>query len=165
MRIRLLAWTVDADRDATERVYREVGGGAAESCGCPPCRNFAAARTEFLPAALHAALREVGAVPAKEHAVRLVAPLETDRNLYTGTYVFCGSIVAGRPYRGFPFLTEKVDVFESIGDDAHLALRPWSLPVGPWHGRPCLQLEFLVLLPWLLRGERPPIVNLDRGHG
>ena len=94
--------------------------------------------------------------------MRLVAPLEGERSLYSGWYAFRGEVLAGRPSRGFPFLRDEVDVFESVAPGAHLALRPWGAPDPPWAGAACVRLDFLVVLPWVLNQEGAPVVNLDR---
>lgn len=162
MRQTLLAWTVETDPAGTRSIYRLIESGAARRCGCGPCRNFDAARPEHFPAGLLQLLSAAAVEPKKEVAVRLVSPLEGDAHLYAGTYAFCGHILSGRPYRGFPFLREEVDVFEHVGNDAHVALRPWPAPEGEWRGSSCVRLEFLVVLPWVLGDRGTRAVNLSR---
>jgi hypothetical protein len=87
--------------------------------------------------------------PRKEASVRLVSPLEGHRHLYTGTYGFCGYILSGRPFRGFPVAREEVDVFERVGGDAQVAVKLWDRPAAPWPAG-CVRLEFLVVLPWVI---------------
>jgi len=165
MRQVLLAWTVATDPVATQNVYREIRVGAAATCGCAPCRNFDTARPALYPRTLSELLDAAAIDPCKETKVKLVAPLEHGLQLYAGTYLFCGEILAGRAFRGFPFLKDEVDVFERIGDTAHVALRPWLCPEAPWAPRPCVRLEFLVVLPWVLEGAGAGAVNLgDRSR-
>lgn len=161
MRRQLLAWTVDLDPEATRAAYRRMEGGAAIRCGCAACRNFDAARPENFPDSFRLLLSGLDVELRKEASVRLISTLEAGRRLYTGSYGFCGVILAGRPFRGFPLAREEVDVFERVGLDAHLALRPWHEPPAPWGGEPCVKLEFLVALPWVLAGTESP--GGDRG--
>jgi len=162
MRHTLLAWTVEVDRGATREAYRRVLSGAAAACACPACRNFDLVRPEWFPDAFQAALVAVGVDVRKEVSVRLVAPLEGAMRLYCGSYAFCGEVLAGRPSRGFPFLREEVDVFESVAPGAHLALRRWEAPEPPWSRARSVRLDFLVVLPWVLGEGGTPAVNLDR---
>ncbi len=163
MRRSVLVWTVELDLGATRDAYRRVRVGEAGICGCPSCVNFQRARPRLYPEPFCQLLATVAVDPRKELAVRLVAPLEEGLQLYTGAYAFCGEVLSGRPSRGFPFLREEVDVFERVAPGVHIALRPWPAPEGPWAGRPCVRLEFLVVLPWVGNEGGAPAVNLDRG--
>ncbi len=165
MRRTLLAWTVEVDRVATRAAYLEMGSGAAANCDCAPCRNFDLARPRLFPEPLRETLASLGVDPRKEAAVRRIAPLEGGVSLYAGWYVFHGEVLAGRPSRGFPFLREEVDVFECVAPGAHLAVRPWQASGPPWERAQSVRLDFLVVLPWVLREEGAPAVNLDRDPG
>lgn len=148
MRLTLLAWTVETRLGVTEAVYRRLAGGAAEQCACSACKNFHAMRPQHFNEEFLGLLSSLRIDPCKEQSVRLVSPLEGQRCLYAGTYGFFGEILAGRPPRGFPAVRQGVDVFERVGGDAHVALRPWPHPPAPWEDSPCVRLEFLVVLPW-----------------
>jgi hypothetical protein len=163
MRRSVLVWTVETDPAATRAAYARLRTGAAEACGCPACGNFQRVRPRLYPEPFQSLLASLGADPRKELAVRLVSPLEEGRQLYAGAYAFCGEVLAGRPTRGFPFQREEVDVFERVAPELHIALRPWAAPEEPWAGRPCVRLEFLVVLPWVGGEGGAPSVNLDRG--
>ena len=163
MRLSLLAWTVETDCETTEVTYHGVAEGASERCGCLACRNFCAARPVHYCEGFLRLLASLRIDPSKEFAVRLVSPLEGHRHLYTGTYGFSGEILSGRPFRGFPLALEEVDVFERVGLDAHVALRPWIAPPAPWAEGLSVRLDFLVVLPWVLEEGEAPLVNLDRG--
>lgn len=163
MRRSVLVWTVELDPAATRAAYARLRTGAARACGCPACANFDRARPRLYPEPFRALLASLAADPRKELAVRLVSPLEQGGHLYAGAYAFCGEVLAGRPARGFPFLREEVDVFERVAPGVHIALRPWAAAEEPWAGRPCVRLEFLVVLPWVGGQGGAPAVNLDRG--
>ena len=162
VRHNLFAWTVESDPTRTRELYRTVDRGAAARCGCVDCRNFSHARPAHFPVPFGALLESLAVDPSKEASVSLVAPLEGRRSLYSGAYLFCGSLLAGRPHRGFPFLRERVDVFEQIDPEAHVALRPGANSDHPWDGADCVRLEFLLVLPWVLKGERQQAIDLDR---
>jgi hypothetical protein len=162
VRHNLYGWTVESDPARTRALYRAQDRGAATRCGCADCRNFSVARPEHFPPPFTALLETLAIDPCKEAVVSLVVPLEGRRGLYSGSYLFCGSLLTGRPHRGFPFLRERVDVFEQIHPEAHVALRPAADPDAPWAGAVCVRLEFLVVLPWVLVGERQAAIDLDR---
>jgi len=162
MRRILLAWTLEVDRAATQDAYLRVSSGAAVSCACPACRNFDLVRPRCFPDAFREALASLGIDARNEASVRLIAPLEGELRLYCGSYLFCGEVLAGRPSRGFPFLREELDVFESVAPGVHLALRPWAAPEPPWPIASSVRLDFLVVLPWVLGEAGDPSVNLDR---
>ncbi len=162
MKCSILAWSVEADLAATRQAYERIAAGASRRCGCPSCRNFDVVRPDHYPEAFCDILDAVGVDACKERAVRLVAPLEGGLHLYAGTYLFCGTLLTGRPYRGFPFACEEVDVFEKVAEGTHVALRPWDRPEDPWLGWPCTRCEFLVILPWVLGEAQPTLVDLSR---
>lgn len=165
MRCSILAWNVEADLPSTRQAYEQINHGASRRCGCPGCRNFDVARPEHFAGEFRRILDAVGIDARKERAVRLVAPLEDGLHLYAGTYLFFGMLLTGRPYRGFPFAREEVDVFEKIAEGTHVALRPWDRPEHPWQGSPCTRCEFLVTLPWVLGGSEPHSVDLAERSG
>ncbi|NOY45965.1 MAG: hypothetical protein GXP50_11030 [Deltaproteobacteria bacterium] len=150
VRQRVLAWTLEVDPAATRRLYRAVGAGFASGCGCLACRNFDAARPARYGPAFRKLLASLGVDPRKEREVRWVTPLEGGLHLYAGAYLCVGEIVAGRPYRGFPFAAGATDVFERVSERVHAAVRPWMAPEGAWAGRAVVRIEFLVMLPWVL---------------
>lgn len=158
----MLSWVVESDSACTRSLYRLVTEGAAERCGCLDCQNFQTARPKNFPTPFAELLTSLSVDLHKEVGVSLVAPLEGKRSLYSGNYLFCGSIVAGRPHRGFPFLAERVDVFDQVHPEAHVALRPFSGSDLPWRDQPCVRVEFLVVLPWVLAGDRARPIDLDR---
>ncbi len=162
MRHALLAWTVVTDPVATESVYGQIRAGASALCGCAPCANFDAARPTHYPSVFRELLHAIAIDARKETRVRLVTPLEHGFQLYAGTYLFCGDILAGRAFRGFPFLREEVDVFECVASTVHVALRPCLDPEGPWIPWHSVRLEFLVVLPWVL--ESPWISPVELGE-
>jgi hypothetical protein len=157
----LLAWRLDFDIDRTAGLYRTLDRGAARECGCSHCRNFALARPEHYPEAFRRLLKVLRIDPSKELSINLISPLEGSRHLYAGSYAFCGGILGGRPPRGFPLVEAEVDVFEQVGQGAHVALKPWAAPPSPWP-HPCVRLDFLVDLPWLLREEGDRRIDLER---
>ncbi len=165
MRRRLLSWTVESDPAATRRAYEITGGGAAARCPCAPCRNFASARPEHFPPELRELLADLGVDAAKEVAARLVTPLEGHRFLYSGRYLLLGVILAGRPPRGFLEAEASVDVFERLAADAHVTLRTSPPPGPPWPPGPCLSLELLVVLPWVIEAPEAGAIDLGRSPG
>lgn len=165
MRRRVLSWTVESDPGGTRWAYEQSSGGAAARCPCGACRNFAAARPEHYPPELQGLLSDLGVDPTKELAVRLVTPLENHRYLYSGRYLLPGELLAGRPPRGFLEADAPVDVFERLAPAAHVALRVCAPPGAPWPPGPCLSLEVLVVLPWVIGGPESGAIDLGRAFG
>lgn len=165
MRRSILVWTIESDPEITASIYKDVPEGAAKLCSCPCCRNFDAARPQYYPKAFIDILDSILIDPSKEFSVRMVAPLEKGLHLYAGAYLFQGKILAGRPYRGFPFICDEIDVFERIGPEVHAAFRPVSRPEGPWAGHSCIRFDFLTVLPWIIPDSHASCTSLNGQHG
>lgn len=164
MRRSILVWTIESDPEITASTYEGITQSAAKQCSCSTCRNFDAARPQYYPKVFTDILESVLIDPSKEFSVRMVAPLEKGFHLYAGTYLFHGKILAGRPYRGFPFLCDEVDVFERVGPEVHAAFRPLANPEGPWAGKPCIRFDFLAILPWVISDADTDCIKLNRQH-
>lgn len=144
-------WTVQYDPEGSALLYRAMESGAARTCGCPGCSNYLAVRADHFPAPFASFLEGLGVDAAKEVSVRRVAPLDSGHSLYAGSFALKGKIIEGpeeSDVEGW-----RLDVFEALGEGAHLAFRKWTNPPPPWDGEECVRLRFLLTLPW--EGEDP----------
>ncbi|MBN9656616.1 MAG: hypothetical protein J0H49_00475 [Acidobacteria bacterium] len=86
--------TIRYDADATAAIYRGLGNGWAEDCGCVGCRNFLAQRSEIYPAAFRDLLLQLGIDPNKESEVVADGPMENGLHHYGGWFFFIGEMVS-----------------------------------------------------------------------
>jgi hypothetical protein len=145
-------WRLRCDPEATRRAYAGVPVGAPESCGCTPCRNFAAAREWAYPAEALALFESLGISPDREAEVYHLARVSPGWHKYGGVLHLVGAMEAGedalRPDGAVDL--EAVDGRFSLGFTAQAALVPPS-----FEGLPLVQLEFLADVPWVLAEPEP----------
>jgi hypothetical protein len=149
-------WEINCDSDATRNAYGGVSLGAPEACGCHPCLNFVAARTQVYPANVFEVLEKLGISPNREVEIYHMARLPSGRHLYGGWFHFVGSIVSGADAARQvgeciwqPDLELADDNFR-VGFSSRLALVR-----GPFAGLPLVQLEFSAKVPWVLASGEP----------
>lgn len=90
--VRLGAWLLSVDREATREAYRRATGS---DCDCSGCRNFRSVRAAGLPAALLAIFDQLAIDPAKESEVYDLGPVEDSLDgliAYGGWYHIVGRI-------------------------------------------------------------------------
>lgn len=145
-RVQLGNWVLDIDAEKTKKYYDSIT--VEEGCNCAYCRNYIKNCKSFSKEVLdfYAVL---GIDPQKEGEF-MEFETDTDKHLYMGFYHLVGEIV------------EKPDVNSSKWDDVNIVeinnveftftdeldLVPDDFP------RPVIQLEFEVMLPWVLE-EKP----------
>ncbi|RZM25401.1 MAG: hypothetical protein EOO88_19425 [Pedobacter sp.] len=141
-------WEFEIDHDATKLVYDQVEQGGAEVCGCEDCRNYVLNRKSVFPKDVLEFLINVGIDYTKEVEVTVFENRPDRSRLIGGWFHFLGNIVEGERYRqppdGSMELTPINSVF-SIGfaPESTLAyFKPTSA---------IIQVEFMTVIPWLLR--------------
>jgi hypothetical protein len=154
--IRFGRWELSCDAESTRTAYAAVSSGGPEECGCGPCLNFAALRSEIYAANVVALFEELGIPQNREAEIYHMARLESGRHLYGGWFHFVGSIVSGADSARKvsetvwkPDLEEASDYF-SLGFTSRVALVR-----KPFAGLPLVQLEFTAKVPWV-REEMEP---------
>ncbi len=150
-RLRFKRWRVRVDPAATRKAYGQIDIGSAESCGCRPCRNFVVARQHVFPPAVLDLFRRLGIALNLEAEVYHLGRSAPGVHLYGGWFHFVGRIESGRDawrqVGSTGFTDDLVDIRDgfSIGFTAHTALVR-----KPFKGQPLVQVEFRVMIPWIL---------------
>jgi hypothetical protein len=150
-------WSVISDVESTKAAYATIAKGAPETCGCDPCKNFAAQRSEVYPASVVELFERLGVATNREAEIYHLARLESGKHLYGGWFHFVGSILDGRDAKRQvaenvwqPDLEPMSDRF-SLGFTSTIELAPESFA-----GFQLVQLEFSTQLPWALDATEPP---------
>ena len=156
---RFRKWDLSADPLATREAYAAIEIGWPEFCGCVHCKNFAHARPAVYPQEAPDLFASLGSIPSLEQEVVPVEPVGADAYFYTGSFPLVGSLLSGpdfwKPNPGgglmndraaTEFLTEEF----RMGFTNHLTRTP-----KPFRGKPVVQLEFGVEVPWLIPKRMP----------
>jgi len=154
--IRFARWELSCNPESTRKAYASIAKGAPEKCGCEPCLNFAAARSQIYEPAVLTLFEKLGISYDREVETYHLARLESGRHFYGGWFHFVGSIVSGDD--AVKQISEKiwqpnldeVSEFFSLGFTSRLALVR-----EPFVALPLLQLEFTAKAPWVLGGKEP----------
>lgn len=154
--IRFARWELICDPESTRKAHAALSIGGPEECGCEPCLNFAAARSEIYGPDVLALLEKLGISPNREVEIYHMARLESGRHLYGGWFHFVGSISSGADAAKQvaenvwqPDLEGTSEYF-SLGFSSRLALVR-----EPFAGLPLVQLEFTAKVPWVLAATEP----------
>lgn len=147
MKVKIGRWEVECDVDATDENYAETQACAATTCGCPGCENYEKVRAEHFPKPLAELLVPLGVDLDKVISVRRVAPLDDKSSLYAGSFAIAGKIVQGD--EDLRLECSLADIYEQVGERAHIALRKWRTPPEPWSADNCVRIRFLMVLPWM----------------
>jgi hypothetical protein len=141
-RIRLSNWIIDIDTEKTKEYYDRLT--VEEGCTCAYCRNYIKACEAFSKEVLD--FYKMLRIDPRKEGEFMEFETDTDKQLYMGFYHLVGKIVK-RPSNK----TEKWDDLNIIKVDNvkftftdELDLVPEDFP------KPVIQLEFEVMLPWLL---------------
>jgi hypothetical protein len=138
--LELPGWRIEYDRLATIALYRLAFAAEPESCGCDPCRNWAATRERLLPKGFRELLGRLGIPFDHEAEVYHNCRLESGMHSYGAWYHFIGRVLFGErecsPNLDFgPF---------SVYFHSKPALVPES-----FDAQPVVQLEVAAEVPWL----------------
>jgi hypothetical protein len=138
--LELSGWRVEYDRPATVAAHACAPVTGPETCGCDPCRNWAATRERLLPESFRGLLDRLGIPPDREAEVYHNARLESGLHSYGAWYHFVGRVLSGE--RGC-----SSDVaFAPLSVYFHS--QPALLP-SAFDGQPVVQLEVVAEVPWL----------------
>jgi hypothetical protein len=138
--LELPGWRIECDRSATVTAYERVPINGPETCGCDPCRNWAATRDRLLPDEFRALLDRLGIPFDREAEVYHNARLESGLHSYGAWYHFVGRILFGEREASprVAFGTFAVS-FQS---------RP-ALLAKEFAGRAIVQMNLDAEVPWL----------------
>src|SRR5882724_9588172 len=93
--LELPGWRVEYDREATVAAHSASPATGPESCGCDPCRNWAATRESVFPGGFRELLELLGVPFGREGEVYHFCRLETGLHSYGGWYHFVGRVLSG----------------------------------------------------------------------
>ena len=157
--VRFRKWELAADPAATEEAYAGIEIGWPEFCGCVHCKNFEQARPTVYPRDALELMQLLSIPPAREQEVVPVEPLGDRAYIYTGSFSFVGTLISGpdfwKPKPGGGLMndrdaTEFLDEKFRMGFTNHLTRTP-----KPFSGKPVVQLEFAVEVPWVMPNRMP----------
>jgi hypothetical protein len=138
--LELPGWQVEYDREATAAAYAGTPASGPESCGCAPCRNWAATRERLFPREFRELLERLGVPFDRECEVYHNCRLEAGLHSYGGWYHLVGRVLSGEressPHVRFGPL--------SVYFHSSPALVPEAFA-----GQPVVQLEIDAEVPWL----------------
>jgi hypothetical protein len=138
--LELPGWKILHDHDATVAAYAKIPTGGAESCGCDPCRNWAASRVRIFPAELRALIERLGIPLDRECEVCHNGRPAPGLHSYAGWYHFVGQVIFG----------EREDAPRvSFGPFSVFFHSSPALLPKPFEGLAVVQLEFEAEIPWL----------------
>lgn len=134
MPISIGRWKLEPNADATAEAFKPIKSGSPEDCGCDPCANFAAARTNAYPGEFRSLLQVLGIPYDRETEMYHNCRLSNGKHSYGGWFHFIGQILMGadayvpRDETGGTFdLRSMTDSF-GYGVSIHTALIPPSFP-------------------------------------
>ena len=123
------------------------------TCDCAGCRNFAKA-VRGLPQAVKDFFADLGLDPEKPGELMYYTGTETDLS-GGGWYHLVGTVLEGSSqpgdYEGFPAGWHELAEGFSVGFKNQCDLLPDDFP------RPCCQMEFEHVMPWVLEEPNPYI--------
>jgi hypothetical protein len=145
-------WRFRVELERTRTAYAETSSRGAEDCDCAFCRNLAAQRSVEYPQELRTFLESVGIDSYIEAEVWEVGPLEDGYTYNAGWWHFIGE-VENPGDTPIPLITEP----SGSAKDWQLLVRPGQahLKLAELPDRPLVQVEFSVMLPWVLDESYP----------
>lgn len=147
--------------EGTRALYAALSGGAAEACGCAPCRNYAAQRGSALPAPLGELCARLGVDPAREVELCRLERLAPGRHLYAVSFPFVGRLLD----LATPSARDGLEAHDAGEGDAGMgpaeagSVRFLPAPRGPLMGPAGCGLALLELsleLAWVLEEDEVP---------
>jgi hypothetical protein len=138
--LELPGWRIEYDCAATADAHLAAPAGGPESCGCAPCRNWAATRTVIFPTGFRELLARLGIPFDREADVYHNARLNSGLHCYGAWYHFVGRVLQGEKECAPNVLLGPFSVF--------FHSTPALLP-EVFTGQPVVQLEVVAEVPWL----------------
>jgi hypothetical protein len=146
--LELPGWRIEYDREATVAVHATILANGPESCGCDPCRNWAATRQRLFPKEFRELLDQLGVPFDHECEVYHNCRLESGLHSYGAWYHFVGRVLSGERECSPNVVFGPFSVFFHSS--------PALLPKA-FAGQPVVQLEIAAEVPWL--SEVPVAAN------
>jgi hypothetical protein len=140
-------WRIEYDRSATAAAYSHVPASSPETCGCDPCRNWAATRGRLLPEEFRRLLGRLGIPVDREAEVYHNGRLESGLHSYGAWYHFVGNVLFGEQECSPNVAFGALAVF--------FHSKPALLPEA-FAGQSVVQLEVVAEVPWLSEAPEAP---------
>ena len=138
--LELPGWRIEYDRDATVAAHSRTPSTGPETCGCDPCRNWAATRERLLVVEFRQLLMRLGVPFDREVEVYHNARLNNGLHSYGAWYHFVGRVLYGE------LECSPNIAFGGLGFFFHS--KPALLAEG-FSELPVAQLELAAEVPWL----------------
>jgi len=157
--VRFRKWELSTDPGATRAAYNLIDIGWPEFCGCVHCKNFERARTLAYPAEALELFARLGITASLEQEVVPVEPVGADAYFYTGSFPLVGSFTSGpdfwKPNPGGGLMNDRAAT-EFLGDKFRMGFtKHLTRTPKPFRGKPVVQLEFAVEVPWVIPKRMP----------
>ena len=138
--LELPGWRIEYDRSATAAAHERAPASGPETCGCGPCRNWAASRIRFLPEAFRELLSRLGIPFDREAEVYHNCRLESGLHSYGAWYHFVGRVLFGELECSPNVVFGPISVF--------FHSKPALLPEA-FASQPVVQLEVVAEIQWM----------------
>ena len=142
--IRLYGYVLECDVAATQAAYEQITLGDSETCRCIYCRNFIASRLLVYPPAALSIYEQLGIAPHREAETYEAGRVDGGLHLYAGWHHFIRRIKED-PCSGFELTKDFSICFLEGRSCAERVFDPY----------PLVQVEFSVVVPWLLPEVAP----------
>lgn len=155
MRLTLGDYILDIDTEETKNYYRSERY-VSEGCDCDGCQNYALA-SDQLTFEVSKLFSELG-IDIKKPAEVYVNYSENNILCYGGFYHICGKIIEGESPWVITLETEDTmtshleeENMIGIANNYKIAFQEECSLLGKNFPRPCIQMEILAYLPWILK--------------
>jgi|ERR1700722_5080468 hypothetical protein len=149
-------WEIESDPETTRRSCGAIPKSGPEECGCEPCLNFIAARSQIYSADFLAMLAVLGISVERELEVYHMGRLTSGFHLYGGWFHFAGKILSGAD--AMKQVAEKSwqpDLYKATDRFSFGFTTRVQQVKKAFAGLPLVQLEFSAEVPWLIDAREP----------
>jgi hypothetical protein len=151
-------WELKIDKQTTRKAYKQIKYSSAEICDCDDCKNYVKVKEQQLyPKEAEKIFTGFGINPIKENEICSLGFQSSKLHRYSGWMHFVGEIIKGPVSEVVHYSQQKEEirqiVFTQISDVFSISIRSrcdLAFEAFLHINKPILQLEFLVILPWLL---------------
>jgi hypothetical protein len=159
VRVTLGEYILDINVEENEKYYKNERY-ITEGCQCDDCENYELA-VEQLSSEARVMLNQLG-LDIKKAAEVYVNCSENNILFYGGFYHLCGTIIKGESPWEIISETEKSTLSHldenrmfCIEKGFRIAFQEGCALLGENFPQPCIQMEILAYLPWVLQKENP----------
>jgi hypothetical protein len=157
--IELRKWSVRCEPDLTREAYALMDCGAAETCGCEACFNFATTRHLTYTPEILELLDWLGIDPALEAEARHDARLGDGRQRYTVCFYLVGEIASGPLTPVARCGAYETTSLEDAGEGSSVGFCAGDDPPEAFRGLPVVCLEVSVVAPWISNAPEPGLAE------